>query len=47
MKAASVLHGAGNAPAEESKTGEGSPEPVMVSLAGAAELSLNSTSILS
>ena len=40
---AEVFHGSGNAPAEESRTGEGPPEQVSVSSAGAAGLSLNST----
>ena len=44
---AEVFHGAGNATAEESKTGEGPPEQVLVSSAGAAGPSLNSTSTLS
>ena len=44
---ADVFHGAGNAPAEEPKTGEGSPEPVLVLSAGTAGLSLNSALILS
>ena len=44
---AEVFHGAGNAPTEESKVTEDPPEPVLVSLKGAAGLSLNSTSILS
>ena len=44
---ADVFHGAGNASAEESKVTEGPPEQVLVSSAGAAGLSLNSTSILS
>ena len=44
---AEVFHGAGNAPAEESKVAEGPPELVLVSSAGAAGLSLNSSSILS
>ena len=44
---AEVFPGAGNALAEESKRGEGSPEQVLVSSAGATGLSLNSTSTLS
>ena len=44
---AEVFHGDGNAPAEESKTWEGPPEQMLVSSEGAAELSLNSTSVLS
>ena len=44
---ADVFHGAGNAPAEESKVAEGPPEQVLVSSAGAAGLSLYSTSTLS
>ena len=44
---AEVFNGAANAPAEESKVTEGPPEQVLVSLADAAGLSLNSTSILS
>ena len=42
-----VFHGAGNARAEESQVTEGQPESMLVSSAGAAGLSLNSTSILS
>ena len=42
---AEVFHQARNAPAEELKTGEGSPEQVLASLAGATGLSLNSTSV--
>ena len=44
---AEVFHQVRNAPAEESKVTEDPPEQVLVSLAGAAGLSLNSTSILS
>ena len=44
---AAVFHGDGNAPAEESKTGEGSPKQVLVSSDGAAGVSLDSTLILS
>ena len=44
---AEVFHQVRNAPAEESKVTEAPPEQVLVSLAGAAGLSLNSTSILS
>ena len=44
---AEVFHQVRNAPAEESKVTEVPPEQVLVSLAGAAGLSLNSTSILS
>ena len=44
---AEVFHGARIPPEDESKTREGPPERVLVSLAGATGLSLNSTSILS
>ena len=44
---AAVFHQVRNAPAEESKVTEVPPEQVLVSLAGAARLSLNSTSTLS
>ena len=44
---ADVFHQVRNAPAEESKVTEAPPEQVLVSLAGAAGLSLNSTPILS
>ena len=44
---ADVFHQVRNAPSEESKVTETPPEQVLVSLAGAAGLSLNSTSILS
>ena len=44
---AELFHQVRNAPAEESKVTEVPPEQVLVSLAGAAGLSLNSTSILS
>ena len=44
---AQVFHGTTIPPEEESKTWEGRPERVLVSSAGAAGLSLNSTSILS
>ena len=44
---ADVFHQVRNAPSEESKVTEAPPEQVLVSLAGAAGLSLNSTSILS
>ena len=44
---AEVFHQVRNAPAEESKVTEAPPEQVLVSLAGAAGLSLNSTSTLS
>ena len=44
---AEVFHQVRNAPAEESKVTEAPPEQVLVSSAGAAGLSLNSTSILS
>ena len=44
---AEVFHQVRNAPAEESKVTEVPPEQVLVSLAGAARLSLNSTSTLS
>ena len=44
---AEAFHGAGNAPAEEYKVTEGPSEQVLVSLAGAAGLSLSSTSTLS
>ena len=44
---AEVFPGAGNAPAEGSKTWEGPPEHVLVSSAKAAGLSLNSAFILS
>ena len=44
---AEVFHQVRNAPAEESKVTEVPPEQVLVSLAGAAGLSLNSTSTLS
>ena len=41
---AEVFHGAGNAPAEESKVTGSPTEPMLVSSAGTAGLSLNSTS---
>ena len=44
---AEVFHQVRNAPAKESKVTEVPPEQVLVSLAGAARLSLNSTSTLS
>ena len=44
---AEVFHQVKNAPAEESKVTEAPPEQVLVSLAGAAGLSLNSSSTLS
>ena len=44
---AEVFHQVRNAPSEESKVTEAPPEQVLVLLAGAAGLSLNSTSILS
>ena len=44
---AEVFHQVRNAPAEESKVTEVPPKQVLVSLAGAAGLSLNSTSVLS
>ena len=44
---AEVFHQVRNAPSEESKATAAPPEQVLVSLAGAAGLSLNSTSILS
>ena len=44
---AEVFHGAGNAPSEESKVMGTPSEPMLVSSAGTAELSLNSTPILS
>ena len=44
---AEVFHGAGDAPAEESKVMEGPPKQVLVSSTGAAGLSLNSISTLS
>ena len=44
---AEVFHQVRNSPAEESKVTEAPPEQVLVSLAGAAGLSLNSTSTLS
>ena len=44
---AEVFHQVRNAPSEESKVTEDPPEQVLVSSAGTAGLSLNSTSILS
>ena len=44
---AEVFHGDGNARAEESQVMEGPPEPMLVSSAGTAGFSLNSTLILS
>ena len=44
---AEVFHQVRNAPSEESKVTEAPPEQVLVSLAGTAGLSLNSTPILS
>ena len=44
---AEVFHQVRNALSEESKVTEAPPEQVLISLAGAAGLSLNSTSILS
>ena len=44
---AEMFHQVRNAPSEESGVTEDPPEQVLVSLAGAAGLSLNSTSILS
>ena len=44
---AEVFHQARNATGKESKMTEAPPEPVLVSSAGAAGLSLNSTSIMS
>ena len=44
---AEVFHQVRNAPSEESKVMEAPPEQALVSLAGAAGLSLNSTSTLS
>ena len=44
---AEVFHEAGNVPAEDSKVTGSPPEPMLVSSAGTAGLSLNSTPILS